>query len=179
MKYFVVFLIGFTSCMNNVINPISFYDFSLKTIDGKDFDMSTLKGKKVMIINVASKCGLTSQYEKLEQLYNDYKHKNFEILAFPSGDFANQEFNSNEQISSFCSNTYGVSFTIFEKISVKGKNKHPLYKWLTEKNKNGVKTIPVLWNFQKFLIDEEGNWVDYFLPTTSPNSKNIKRWINN
>ena len=181
MKYYTVFLFTFlTSCMINFNNPDSFsiYDFSFKTIDGTDFDMSSLKGKKVLIVNVASKCGLTSQYEQLEELYKEYKHLNFEILAFPSADFANQEFSDSEQISSFCSSTYGVSFTIFEKINVLGKNKHPLYQWLTEKSKNGRKNIPVLWNFQKFTIDEEGNWVDYFLPTTSPKSKKITRWIN-
>jgi len=167
--------------MNNFNNsdPISIYDFAVKTIDGNDFDMSSLKGKKVMIVNVASMCGLTPQYEQLEQLYKEYKHKNFEIIAFPSADFANQEFSDNEQISNFCSTTYGLSFTIFERISVKGKHKHPLYQWLTEKSKNGRKNVPVLWNFQKFIIDEEGNWVDYFLPTTSPKSKKIIEWINN
>lgn len=166
--------------MSNINNSDSFsiYDLSIKTIDGTDFDMSSLKGKKVMIVNVASMCGLTPQYEQLEELYNEYKHLNFEILAFPTSNFANQEFSDNEQISSFCSSTYCVSFTIFEKITVLGKNKHPLYQWLTEKSKNGMKNIPVVWNFQKFTVDEEGNWVDYFLPTTSPKSKKIIRWIN-
>lgn len=181
MKYYTVFLFTFlTSCMDNFNSSDSFsiYDFSFKTIDGTDFDMSSLKGKKVMIVNVASKCGLTPQYEQLEELYKEYKHLNFEILAFPSADFANQEFSDSEQISTFCSSTYGVSFTIFEKIKVLAKNKHPLYQWLTEKSKNGRKNIPVLWNFQKFTIDEDGNWVDYYLPTTSPKSKKITRWIN-
>ena len=162
----------------NSSDSFSIYDLSFKTIDGTDFDMSSLKGKKVMIVNVASKCGLTPQYEQLEELYNEYKHLNFEILAFPSADFANQEFSDNEQISSFCSSTYGVSFTIFEKITVLGKHKHPLYQWMTEKSKNGMRNIPVVWNFQKFTVDEDGNWVDYFLPTTSPKSKKIIRWIN-
>ncbi|MDB2675288.1 glutathione peroxidase [Flavobacteriales bacterium] len=182
MKYFVVFLLTvITSCMNksNHSDSVSFYDFTCKTIDGKDFNMSSLKGKKVMIVNVASMCGLTPQYEQLEQLYSAYKDNDFEILGFPSSDFANQEFSNDEQISAFCSTTYGVSFTIFEKIKVRGKSKHPLYQWLTEKSKNGMKSVPVLWNFQKFIIDKEGNLVDYFLPTTSPQSDKIIRWINN
>lgn len=157
----------------------SFYNFEIKTIDGIEFDLSTLKGKKLLIVNVASKCGLTPQYKQLEDLYQEHKNQNFEILAFPSSNFANQEYSSDEEISSFCQKNYGVSFLIFEKISVRGKDKHPIYQWLTEKDKNGKKNISVMWNFQKFIIDENGNWIDYFLPTTSPKSKKIIKWIDN
>ena len=181
-KYLTVFLLTFNlSCMNNY-NPsdsLTIYDFEVKTIDGDTYDLSKLKGKKLLIVNVASKCGLTSQYGQIEELYNEYKHKNFEILAFPSSDFANQEFNDNEKIASFCQKNYGVTFPIFEKISVRGKDKHPIYQWLTEKDKNGKKNVSVMWNFQKFIIDENGNWIDYFLPTTSPKSKKIIKWIDN
>lgn len=159
-------------------SDISFYDFILKTIDGSDFDMSSLRGKKLLIVNVASKCGLTPQYLQLEQLYQEYKRQKFEVLAFPTSDFANQEYSNSEKISAFCQKNYGVTFTIFEKISVKGKGKHPLYQWLTLKSKNGKKNVSVLWNFQKFIINEKGQWVDYFLPTTSPKSKKIIKWIN-
>ena len=168
------------SCMNsyNYKDNLSFYNIKVKTIDGEDFDLSTFKGKKLLVVNVASKCGLTPQYKQLEELYKEYKNQNFAVLAFPSSDFANQEYRDNQKISSFCQKNYGVTFPIFEKVSVKGKSKHFIYQWLTEKNKNGKKNVSVLWNFQKFIIDENGQWVDYFLPTTSPKSKKIVKWIN-
>ena len=163
---------------DNPSDNLSIYDFEVKTIDGVAYDLSSLKGKKILVVNVASKCGLTPQYKQLEELYLEYKNQNFEVLAFPSSDFANQEFSDSEKISSFCQKNYGVTFTIFEKVSVRGKDKHPIYQWLTEKDKNKNKNVSVLWNFQKFAIDENGKWVDYFLPTTSPKSKKIIRWIN-
>tara|TARA_Y100000385_G_C12916247_1_gene560484 strand:- start:308 stop:811 length:504 start_codon:yes stop_codon:yes gene_type:complete len=163
---------------DNPSDNLSIYDFEVKTIDGVAYDLSSIKGKKILVVNVASKCGLTPQYKQLEELYLEYKNQNFEVLAFPSSDFANQEFSDSEKISSFCQKNYGVTFTIFEKVSVRGKDKHPIYQWLTEKDKNKNKNVSVLWNFQKFAIDENGKWVDYFLPTTSPKSKKIIRWIN-
>ena len=180
-KYSFVFLITLlTSCMKsyNYKDNLSFYNIKVKTIDGEDFDLSTYKGKKLLVVNVASKCGLTPQYKQLEELYKEYKNQNFEVLAFPTSDFANQEYSDSQKISSFCQKNYGVTFPIFEKVSVKGKSKHFIYQWLTEKNKNGKKNVSVLWNFQKFIIDENGQWVDYFLPTTSPKSKKIVKWIN-
>ena len=180
-KYSFVFLITLlTSCMNsyNYKDNLSFYNIKVKTIDGEDFDLSTFKGKKLLVVNVASKCGLTPQYKQLEELYKEYKNQNFAVLAFPSSDFANQEYSDSQKISSFCQKNYGVTFPIFEKVSVKGKSKHFIYQWLTEKNKNGKKNVSVLWNFQKFIIDENGQWVDYFLPTTSPKSKKIVKWTN-
>ena len=180
-KYSFVFLITLLlSCMNsyNYEDNLSFYDIKVKTIDGEDFDLSTFKGKKLLVVNVASKCGLTPQYKQLEELYKEYKNQNFTVLAFPSSDFANQEYTDSQKISSFCQKNYGVTFPIFEKVSVKGKSKHYIYQWLTEKNKNGKRNVSVLWNFQKFIIDENGQWVDYFLPTTSPKSKKIVKWIN-
>ena len=180
-KYLSVFIITLLlSCMNsyNYEDNLSFYDIKVKTIDGEDFDLSTLKGKKLLVVNVASKCGLTPQYKLLEEVYKEYKNQNFEVLAFPTSDFANQEYSDSQKISSFCQKNYGVTFPIFEKVSVKGKSKHYIYQWLTEKNKNGKKNVSVLWNFQKFIIDENGQWVDYFLPTTSPKSKKIVKWIN-
>ncbi len=181
MKYLLVFLIIFLiGCMNshNYGDNLSFYDIQVKTIDGNDFDLSTFRGKKLLVVNVASKCGLTPQYKQLEELYKEYKNQNFEVLAFPSSDFANQEYSDSQKILSFCKKNYGVTFPIFEKVSVRGKSKHFIYQWLTEKNKNGKKNVSVLWNFQKFTIDENGQWVDYFSPTTSPKSKKIVKWIN-
>lgn len=156
----------------------SFYAHKVKTIDGKDFELSSLKGKKLLVVNVASKCGLTPQYQQLEELYQLYKDKDFEILGFPCNDFGNQESGTHDEIQDFCQVNYGVSFTIFEKVKINGSDQHPLYQWLTNRSKNGKKNIKVIWNFQKFLIDENGQWVDYLLPTTSPKSKKIDKWIN-
>tara|TARA_B100000401_G_C52812370_1_gene724560 strand:+ start:337 stop:900 length:564 start_codon:yes stop_codon:yes gene_type:complete len=157
----------------------SFYDHSINLIDGEKFELSSLKGKKLMIVNVASKCGLTSQYKALQELYDNYKDSNFEILAFPCNDFGNQEPGTLKEISEFCSVNYGVSFLVFEKISVKGENQHPLYQWLCNKSLNGKQSVSVKWNFQKFLIDEDGQWTNYLLPTTSPKSKKVISWLSN
>ena len=159
------------------MNPTSFYDYQLRTIDGQNFDLSTLKGKKVMIVNVASKCGLTPQYKELQSLYDEYGGENFEILGFPANNFGAQEPGTEQQIQSFCELNYGVTFKMFEKISVKGKDQHPLYQWLTNKELNGSLSVSVKWNFQKFLIDENGNLIDYLLPTTSPKSKKVIQWL--
>jgi glutathione peroxidase len=158
---------------------ISFYDFKVKTLEGDDFDFSSLRGKKVMLVNVASKCGLTPQYEDLEALYKSYGGDAFEIIAFPANNFGKQEPGTHEEIAQFCERNYGVSFPLMEKISVKGDDQHPVYQWLTNKEQNGMKSVSVKWNFQKFLIDEEGRWVDYLLPTTSPQSKKVIEWLSN
>lgn len=157
----------------------SFYEHEVQTIDGQAFDLKTLKGKKLMVVNVASECGLTPQYKELEALYQTYGGAAFEILAFPANDFGAQEPGTHSEIASFCEKNYGVTFLVFEKITVKGAEQHPLYEWLTQKKLNGAKTVSVKWNFQKFLIDEEGRWVDYLLPTTSPQSEKVIRWIEN
>lgn len=153
------------------------YDFKVTDIDGNEFDLSSLKGKKVMIVNTASKCGLTPQYEELEALYKMYKDSNFIIIGFPSNDFMSQEPGSDSDIKEFCSKNYGVTFPMMSKIEVKGKNKHPLYQFLTEKSKNGYSDNSVKWNFQKYLIDEEGKLVLVISPTTKPLSEEITSWI--
>lgn len=155
----------------------NFHDFTVKTIDGKDFPLSNLKGKKVLVVNVASKCGFTPQYGQLQELYDKYSKNNFVIIGFPANNFLSQEPGTNEQIQQFCSLNYGVTFPMMAKISVKGKDIVPLYEWLTQKSKNGKQNANVKWNFQKFLIDENGNWVDVLWPTTSPLSEKIINWI--
>lgn len=155
----------------------SFYDFKVKDIDGNDFDFATLKGKKVMIVNVASKCGLTPQYAELQELYNIYGGDDFEIVAFPANNFLHQEPGTNEEIKEFCTDNYGITFKMMEKISVRGNDIHPLYRWLTEKSENGVMNAKVTWNFQKFLIDEHGKLIDVVPPRESPQSKRIVDWI--
>lgn len=153
------------------------YDFKVKTIDGLEFDMKILKGKKVLVVNTASKCGLTPQYEELQKLYEAYGSDKFVIIGFPANNFMNQEPGSNEEIMEFCTANYGVSFPMMEKISVKGKDIHPLYEWLTEKSNNGAIDAEVSWNFQKFMIDENGSVVDFAPPREKPMSDRIINWI--
>jgi glutathione peroxidase len=153
------------------------YQFKVKDIDGKTFDFATLKGKKIMIVNTASKCGLTPQYEQLEALYDKYKNKNFVIVGFPANDFLSQEPGSDKEIAQFCQLNYGVSFPMMSKISVKGKDMHPVYHFLTEKAKNGLEDSKVEWNFQKYLIDEKGHLVRVVSPRILPNDQSIVAWI--
>lgn len=153
-----------------------FYDFKVKTLEGKDFDFSSLKGKKVMIVNTASKCGFTPQYKDLEALYEQNEGK-LVIIGFPANNFANQEPGSASDIRKFCTENYGVTFPMMEKISVKGNDMHPLYKWLTTKEKNGVLDSEVKWNFQKYLIDENGKLVDVIYSKEKPGSEKVISWL--
>lgn len=155
----------------------SFYDFTVKTIDGKDYALSQLKGKKVLVVNVASKCGLTPQYEDLQELYTKYADKGLAIIGFPANNFKGQEPGSNEEIQEFCTLNYGVTFPMMEKISVQGDDIAPLYKWLTTKEGNGKADAEVTWNFQKFMISENGEWIGSIAPRTSPLSGEIIQWI--
>lgn len=174
MKAFLFSLFTFLSV---IASGQTIYDFKVKDIDGNEFDLASLKGKKVMIVNTASKCGLTPQYEELEKLYETYKDQNFVIVGFPSNDFMSQEPGSNSEIKEFCSKNYGVSFPMMGKIEVKGKDKHPLYQFLTEKKLNGYSDNSVKWNFQKYLINEEGKLEQVIPPGTKPLSEEITSWI--
>jgi glutathione peroxidase len=160
-------------------NLKTFHQFSVKTIDGDSISLSVFKGKKVLVVNTASKCGFTPQYKELEELYAQYGGDNFVIVGFPSNNFLSQEPGSNSEIKEFCKKNYGVSFPMMEKISVKGKNIHPLYQWLTQKEENGVSDAKVQWNFQKFLIDEDGKWIGVVAPSESPKCDKIIQWLNN
>ncbi|MCL3850055.1 MULTISPECIES: glutathione peroxidase [Parabacteroides] len=177
MKTFIITLIAIIMTTTINAQQKSFYDFTVKTIDGKDFPLSSLKGKKVLVVNVASKCGFTPQYAKLEELYTKYEKDNFVIIGFPANNFLGQEPGSNEEIKKFCTLNYGVTFPMMAKISVKGKDIAPLYQWLTQKSENGVANAKVGWNFHKFLIDENGNWVASYGSTTDPLSEKIVNWI--
>lgn len=156
----------------------SIHQFIVTDIEGNKFDFSTLKGKKIMVVNTASRCGLTPQYEKLEELYTKYKSKNFVIVGFPANDFLMQEPGSNEDLAKFCKKNYGVSFPMMSKISVNGKKIHPVYKFLTKKSLNGLKDNKVEWNFQKYLLDEKGHLVRVISPSTAPDDASIVEWIN-
>jgi glutathione peroxidase len=156
----------------------SFYDFTVQNIDGENFDLKKLKGKKVLVVNTASKCGFTPQYKDLEDLYKLYGGDKFTIIGFPANNFLSQEPGTNDEIKEFCTKNYAVSFPMMSKISVKGNDMHPLYKWLTSKSENGVMDSEVKWNFQKYLIDENGNLVDVVYSKDSPKSDKIVKWIN-
>ena len=153
------------------------YQFKVLDIRGNEFDLATLKGKKVMIVNTASKCGLTPQYKSLQKLYDLYKEDNFTIIGFPSNNFLWQEPGSNDKIAEFCEINYGVTFPMMSKINVKGRKVHPLYEFLTQKSKNGVMDSKIKWNFQKYLIDEKGRLAKVILPKQHPLSKGITEWI--
>ena len=177
-KHILSVIMGlFTTTVSYPQVPKSFYDFKVTTIDGKEFDFSTLKGKKVLIVNTASKCGNTPQYSDLEKLYKMYGGDKFVIIGFPANNFLFQEPGNNEEIKEFCTRNYGVTFPMMSKISVKGKDIHPLYLWLTKKEYNGVMDSDVKWNFQKYLIDESGNIVKVILPKTNPMDKEIVDWV--
>ena len=157
------------------IQPI--YNFKVTAIDGSDFNFSDLKGKKIMIVNTASKCGLTPQYKDLEQIYTTYKDKDFVIVGFPANNFMSQEPGTNEDIAEFCERNYGVSFPMMEKISVKGDDMHPLYKYLTSKELNGNSESEVAWNFQKYLVNKEGYLEKVIGPRTVPTDPEVIAWI--
>lgn len=177
-KQFVILMsINLIFASNMSAQNKTFHSFSATTIDGKTLDLSTLKGKKVLVVNTASKCGLTPQYKELEELYKLYGGDKFTIIGFPANNFLSQEPGSDEEIKQFCEVNYGVTFQMMSKISVKGDDIHPIYKWLTTKEENGVMDSEVTWNFQKYMIDEDGHLVDFVEPKKSPNSEKIINWI--
>ena len=165
------FLLFFTPVKNDTV-PQSIYDFKVAGLTGGTIDFAKFKGKKILIVNTASKCGNTPQYSDLEVMYKKYKGK-LVIVGFPANNFGSQEPGSNDEISEFCKKNYGVSFPMAAKISVKGDDMAPIYHWLTEKKYNYLKDSEVKWNFQKYLIDENGNLVAVFDPRTPPLSADV------
>jgi glutathione peroxidase len=151
----------------------SIYDFTMKTIDGKDTPLSNFKGKVVLIVNVASECGFTPQYKGLEALYRKYKDQGFTILGFPANNFGQQEPGTDAEIKTFCTTTYDVTFDLFSKISVKGNDQHPLYRFLTSAKTDPKFSGDVKWNFQKYLIDRNGNIVGKFASSVEPLSNEL------
>lgn len=153
------------------------HQFTVKNLQGKDISLEKYKGKVLMVVNTASKCGLTPQYGQLEELYAEYKDKGLEILGFPSNDFGGQEPLEGEALGEFCEINYGVSFPIFEKMHVKGEKASEVFQFLSDKKLNGKVNSTPKWNFHKYLVDKEGKVVDYFLPVTTPDAKRLKRAI--
>jgi glutathione peroxidase len=189
-KSFTLFMVltSLWSCQNQAqqtsSNPIeipmkkeTIYQFNVQDLSGNAFDFAALKGKKIMIVNTASECGLTPQYEQLQTVYEKYKDQNFVIVGFPANNFGSQEPGSNAQIAAFCQKNYGVSFPMMAKISVEGNDQHPVYQFLTQKAKNGLEDSDVQWNFQKYLINESGELVKVVSPRTLPTDTEIINWI--
>lgn len=164
-----VFLLSFTSKMPNNKN---IYDFKLKTIDGQEISLLKYKGKKILLVNVASECGYTPQYKNLQDLHEKFGNKVI-VIGIPANNFGGQEPGTNSEIKTFCSKNYGVTFLMMDKINVIGTDIHPLYEWLSNKTKNGVCSDTPTWNFCKYLIDENGKIIKFFSSKTDPLSKDI------
>jgi len=173
----IIILLFSLFAWNNLQSQENIYQFKVQDLYGNEFDMASLKGKKVMIVNTASECGLTPQYKDLQKLYDTYKDKNFVIVGFPANNFKKQEPGTDAEIATFCEQNYGVTFPMMSKISVKGKDIHPVYKFLTEESKNGYKDSSIKWNFQKYLINEQGEVVNVINPKTLPTDEVVISWI--
>ncbi|WP_299520898.1 glutathione peroxidase [Winogradskyella sp.] len=168
-----------TATDKDVINKPSksIHDIKIDSLQGQPIDLSQFKGKKLLFVNVASKCGFTPQYRELQKLHETYKDR-LVVIGVPCNQFGKQEPGNPEEIEAFCQVNYGVSFLITEKIDVKGPNQHPLYEWLTTKAINGKQNSTVKWNFQKYLIDESGEFIDFFYSITKPTNQRITKHLN-
>ncbi len=166
-----------TNSTTKTMEKQNIYQFKVEDLSGKTFDFATLKGKKILVVNTASKCGLTPQYKDLEKIYKEYKDKGFVIIGFPANNFGKQEPGTNAEIETFCEMNYGVTFPMMSKISVKGSDMHPIYQFLTQKSKNGLQDSDVEWNFQKYLINEKGELAKVVLPQVLPTDESIVNWL--
>lgn len=176
-KYLVLLMLSFWGLFSAKAQEAkSIHSFKVKALDGKTIDFSKFKGKKILIVNTASECGFTPQYDDLEKLYETYKDK-LVIVGFPANNFGGQEPGTNEQIGAFCKKNYGVTFPMAAKVSVKGDDIAPIFKFLTDKKQNGVKNTMILWNFTKFLLNEKGELIDTFISTTKPTSDSITKYL--
>ena len=178
-KFLLILLIMINSLAVNAQSNPTIYKFKVKDLSGKTFDFASLKGKKILIVNTASKCGYTPQYEQLEAIYNKYKNRNFVIVGFPANNFGSQEPGTNAEIATFCKANYGVTFPMMSKISVKGSDMNEVYQFLTKKAKNGLKDSNVEWNFQKYLVNEKGQLEQVYKSGVQPNDEKIMSWIEN
>ncbi|MFI1742978.1 glutathione peroxidase [Thalassobellus sediminis] len=166
----------FSKSKAQTVPSSSIYDIKINDLSGKHIDLSSFKGKHILFVNVASKCGFTEQYKDLQKLYNIYKDK-LMVIGVPCNQFGYQEPGTFKEIQTFCEVNYGVTFLMTEKIEVKGINQHPLYQWLTKKEQNGNTDSSVKWNFQKYLVDEQGHLVNYFFSATKPLSDKITKHL--
>ncbi|MFO7879895.1 MAG: glutathione peroxidase [Bacteroidota bacterium] len=177
MKVLIILTAFIMTLNTDTTAQTGFYDLQAENINGEIINFDTFKGKKVLIVNTASKCGFTGQYEGLQELHKEYGGDDFMIVGFPSNDFMNQEPGSEEDIKAFCEKNYGVEFLMMSKVKVKGKAKHPVYAWLTDKKLNNAMDSKVSWNFQKYMINENGELVDVAKPKVSPKSDKILNFI--
>lgn len=177
MKYLVFVCIAIIINALSAQNPSSIYNININSLTGTPIDLSVFKGKKILFVNTASKCGFTPQYADLQKLSDTYKDK-LVVIGLPCNQFGNQEPGTATQIEEFCQSNYGVDFLMTEKIDVKGTHQHKLYKWLTSKNLNTLKNSEVKWNFQKYLVDENGQLIDVFYSKTKPLSNEITKYLN-
>lgn len=177
MKYIFKLIIIIASMSSISAQTNSIYEIQINNLMGQKVDFKEFKGKHILIVNVASKCGFTSQYKGLQELHSKYKDK-LVVIGVPCNQFGSQEPGTSSEIQSFCKKNYGVEFLITEKVEVKGPNQHPLYKWLTNKENNKVAASSVKWNFQKYLIDSSGKYIDVFYSTTKPGSSKITNYLN-
>lgn len=176
-KYLFILMFSFFGLFSSKAQtPKSIHSFKVESLDGKTIDFSKFKGKKILIVNTASECGFTPQYEDLEKLYEMYKNK-LVVVGFPANNFGGQEPGSNQEIATFCKKNYGVTFPMAAKVSVKGKDIAPIFKFLTDKKLNGVKNTTILWNFTKFLLNEKGELIDTFISTTKPTSDSVTKYL--
>ena len=162
---------------NQKVMTETIYQFKVTDLEGNEFDFSDLKGKKIMVVNTASKCGLTPQYKDLEAIYKKYQDKNFVIVGFPANNFGSQEPGTNQEISTFCQHNYGVTFPMMAKVSVVGNDMCDMYQFLTQKSRNGLEDSEVAWNFQKYLINENGQLEKVLSPRVLPTDQSIIDWI--
>lgn len=160
-----------------VMTAETIYQFKVTDLEGNEFDFSQLKGKKIMVVNTASKCGLTPQYKDLEAIYKKYQDKNFVIVGFPANNFGSQEPGTNQEISTFCQRNYGVTFPMMAKVSVVGNDMCEVYQFLTQKSRNGLEDSEVAWNFQKYLINENGQLEKVLSPRVLPTDQSVIDWI--
>jgi glutathione peroxidase len=166
-----------TGAINQTLNSTTpIYDIAINSLNGEPILLSRFRGKKMLFVNVASECGFTKQYKDLQKLSDSY-HDSLVVIGVPCNQFGQQEPGASEQIQSFCERNFGVTFLLTEKIKVKGSDQHPLYKWLTSKDLNGKKSSSVKWNFQKYLVDENGNLIDYYFSITKPLSSKITKYL--
>ncbi len=156
----------------------SIHQFKVKDLSGQEFDFASLKGKKVLIVNTASKCGYTPQYKDLEAIYEKYKANNFVVVGFPANNFGKQEPGTDSEIGAFCSKNYGVTFPMMSKVSVKGDDMAKIYQFLTQKSMNGLQDSQVEWNFQKYLINEKGHLEKVLLSKVNPTDSEVVNWVN-
>ena len=176
MKNLILFiLLIFT--VSSFAQHKTLYDFKAKTIEGEEYDFSGLKGRKVLIVNIATECSLAPQLNKLQELYEEYGGDDFEIIAFPCNDFGKQEPGTNAEVLEKCESKYKISFQLMEKIKIKGDSIHPVYNWLTQSSENGVLDAKVTWNYQKFLVDKNGQVVESVAPIVGPKNNRIIEWL--